>query len=98
MQEQNRARCPVSCLIFFPKKSSKIPPQNESLNSAKFAGGYPNGNTFGTVVYATERSNIDTVMIGGRNAKQNGKVVGVDTVRLHAAIVVFHPLDISYWF
>ena len=47
---------------------------------------YPNGNAFGTVVHATERSNIDTVMIGGRIVKQSGKVVGVDRARLHAAI------------
>ncbi|WP_174872087.1 amidohydrolase family protein [Pectobacterium polaris] len=47
---------------------------------------YPSGNAFGTVVHATERSNIDTVMIGGRIVKQNGKVLGVDSTRLHAAI------------
>ncbi|MDR6295007.1 5-methylthioadenosine/S-adenosylhomocysteine deaminase [Pantoea dispersa] len=47
---------------------------------------YPNGNAFGTVVHATERSNIDTVMIGGRIVKQNGKVLGVDSERLRAAI------------
>ncbi|WHA01710.1 amidohydrolase family protein [Klebsiella michiganensis] len=47
---------------------------------------YPNGNAFGTVVHATERSNIDTVMIGGRIVKQNGMVVGVDRARLHTAI------------
>lgn len=47
---------------------------------------YPSGNVFGTVVHATERSNIDTVMIGGRIVKQNGKVLGVDRKRLHEAI------------
>ncbi|WPP87196.1 amidohydrolase family protein [Acinetobacter pittii] len=47
---------------------------------------YPSGNAFGTVVHATERSNIDTVMIGGRIVKQNGKVLGVDSKLLHAAI------------
>jgi len=47
---------------------------------------YPSGNAFGTVVHATERSNIDTVMIGGRIVKQNGKVLGVDSARLRAAI------------
>lgn len=47
---------------------------------------YPSGNAFGTVVHAAERSNIDTVMIGGRIVKQNGRVVGVDSARLHAAI------------
>lgn len=47
---------------------------------------YPSGNAFGTVVHATERSNIDTVMIGGRIVKHNGKVRGVDSTRLRAAI------------
>jgi len=47
---------------------------------------YPTGNAFGTVVHATERSNIDTVMIGGRIVKQGGKILGVDSARLHAAI------------
>ncbi|EMJ5881365.1 amidohydrolase [Enterobacter cloacae subsp. dissolvens] len=47
---------------------------------------YPSGNAFGTVVHATERSNIDTVLIGGRIVKQNGKVLGVDSARLRAVI------------
>lgn len=47
---------------------------------------YPSGNAFGTVVHAAERSNIDTVMIGGRMVKRNGKVLGVDSERLRAAI------------
>ncbi|QZC96884.1 amidohydrolase family protein [Pseudomonas sp. ERGC3:05] len=47
---------------------------------------YPSGNAFGTVVHAAERSNVDTVMIGGRIVKRNGKVLGVDSERLRAAI------------
>ncbi|MGK3142238.1 amidohydrolase family protein [Pantoea sp. C2G6] len=47
---------------------------------------YPAGNAFGTVVHAAERSNIDTVMIAGRIVKQGGKVFGVDSARLRAAI------------
>ncbi|RJF57920.1 amidohydrolase [Serratia inhibens] len=47
---------------------------------------YPSGNAFGTVVHAAERSNIDTVMIGGRVVKRDGKVLGVDSERLRAAI------------
>ena len=47
---------------------------------------YPSGNAFGTVVHATERSNIDTVMIGGRIVKRSGKVLGVDSERLRAMI------------
>lgn len=51
---------------------------------------YPSGNAFGTVVHAAERSNIDTVMIGGRIVKQAGKVLGVDSARLRAAIDESH--------
>ncbi|MCL6407680.1 amidohydrolase [Dickeya dadantii] len=47
---------------------------------------YPVGNAFGTVVHAAERSNIDTVMIGGRVVKRDGKVLGVDSKRLREAI------------
>lgn len=47
---------------------------------------YPSGNAFGTVVHAAERSNIHTVMIGGRIVKQDGRVVGVDSKRLRAAV------------
>ncbi|WP_151789002.1 amidohydrolase family protein [Acinetobacter seifertii] len=47
---------------------------------------YPSNNAFGTVVHATERSNIDTVIIGGRIVKRDGKVLGVDSERLRAAI------------
>ncbi|MFG0680256.1 amidohydrolase family protein [Pseudomonas sp. xss_4] len=47
---------------------------------------YPVGNAFGTVVHAAERSNVDTVMIGGRIVKRDGKVLGVDSQRLRAAI------------
>ncbi|MGY2440187.1 amidohydrolase family protein [Pseudomonas sp. SDO52101_S400] len=47
---------------------------------------YPSGNAFGTVVHAAERSNIDTVIIGGRVVKQGGKVLGVNNEQLRAAI------------
>jgi cytosine/adenosine deaminase-related metal-dependent hydrolase len=47
---------------------------------------YPSGNAFGTVVHAAERSNVDTVMIGGRIVKQGGKVLGVNSEKLRAAI------------
>ncbi|WP_017904571.1 amidohydrolase family protein [Pseudomonas asplenii] len=47
---------------------------------------YPSGNAFGTVVHAAERSNVDTVMIGGRILKRGGKVLGVDNEQLRAAI------------
>jgi 5-methylthioadenosine/S-adenosylhomocysteine deaminase len=43
---------------------------------------YPSNNAIGTVVQAAERSNIDTVIIGGRVRKAGGKVVGLDMRRL----------------
>lgn len=56
------------------------------LISAQDINLYPSGNAFGTVVHAAERSNVDTVIIGGRIVKRDGKVLGVDSERLRAAI------------
>lgn len=47
---------------------------------------YPANNAFGTVVHATERSNIDTVIINGQAVKQHGAVVGMDARKLRMAI------------
>jgi 5-methylthioadenosine/S-adenosylhomocysteine deaminase len=47
---------------------------------------YPSNNAVGTVVQAAERSNIDTVIIGGRVRKYRGSVVGLDMSRLKAAV------------
>lgn len=47
---------------------------------------YPSNNAVGTVVQAAERSNIDTVIIGGRVRKYRGEVVGLDTKRLKAMV------------
>jgi 5-methylthioadenosine/S-adenosylhomocysteine deaminase len=47
---------------------------------------YPVNNAIGTVVHAAERSNIDTVIIGGRVRKRGSVVLGVDQARLRAAI------------
>src|SRR6202030_2551476 len=47
---------------------------------------YPSNNAVGTVVQAAERSNIDTVIIGGRVRKYRGRVVGLDMVSLKAMI------------
>jgi cytosine/adenosine deaminase-related metal-dependent hydrolase len=47
---------------------------------------YPSNNAVGTVVQAAERSNIDTVIIGGRVRKYRGQVVGLDMVNLKAMI------------
>jgi cytosine/adenosine deaminase-related metal-dependent hydrolase len=47
---------------------------------------YPSNNAIGTVVQAAERSNVDTVIIGGRVRKYRGKVVGLDMKRLKAMV------------
>jgi 5-methylthioadenosine/S-adenosylhomocysteine deaminase len=47
---------------------------------------YPSNNAVGTVVQAAERSNIDTVIIGGRVRKYRGKVVGLDMKRLKTMV------------
>ena len=47
---------------------------------------YPVNNAIGTVVHAAERSNVDTVIIGGRLRKRDGVVLGVDRAKLRAAI------------
>ena len=43
---------------------------------------YPSNNAVGTVVQAADRGNIDTVIIGGRIRKQNGKLLGLDMNRV----------------
>ena len=43
---------------------------------------YPSNNAIGSVVQAADRSNVDTVIIGGRIRKQNGRLVGLDMNRL----------------
>jgi 5-methylthioadenosine/S-adenosylhomocysteine deaminase len=47
---------------------------------------YPSNNAVGTVVQAAERSNIDTVIIGGRVRKYRGKVIGLDMKRVKAMV------------
>ena len=47
---------------------------------------YPSNNAVGTVVQAAERSNIDTVIIGGRVRKYRGKVVDLTMRRLKAMV------------
>jgi cytosine/adenosine deaminase-related metal-dependent hydrolase len=47
---------------------------------------YPSNNALGTVVQAAERSNVDTVIIGGRVRKFRGKMLGVDMKQLRAMI------------
>jgi cytosine/adenosine deaminase-related metal-dependent hydrolase len=43
---------------------------------------YPSNNAIGTVVQAADRSNIDTVIIGGRVRKFQGGVAGLDMAKL----------------
>src|SRR5215467_6042116 len=43
---------------------------------------YPSNNAVGTVVQAADRSNIDTVIIGGRVRKFRGRLEGLDMARL----------------
>ena len=47
---------------------------------------FPLNNAVGTVVQAADRSNVDTVIIGGRVRKFRGKVVGLDMKRLLAMV------------
>jgi cytosine/adenosine deaminase-related metal-dependent hydrolase len=47
---------------------------------------YPSNNAIGTVVQAVERSNVDTVIIGGRIRKYAGKVIGLDMGRLKSMV------------
>jgi cytosine/adenosine deaminase-related metal-dependent hydrolase len=47
---------------------------------------YPVHNAIGTVVHAAERSNIDTVIVGGRIRKRDGVVLGLDQEKLRALI------------
>lgn len=47
---------------------------------------YPVNNAIGTVVHAAERSNIDTVIIGGRIRKRDGVVLGLDQAKLRSLI------------
>jgi 5-methylthioadenosine/S-adenosylhomocysteine deaminase len=46
---------------------------------------FPVTNAIGTIVQAVERSDVDTVMVGGRLRKRGGKLIGVDTEKLTAA-------------
>ena len=47
---------------------------------------YPSNNALGTVVQAADRSNVDTVIIGGRIRKLHGKLVGFDTERFRRIV------------
>ncbi len=47
---------------------------------------YPSNNAIGTVVQAADRSNIDTVIIGGRVRKFGGRMAGLDTRKLRRVV------------
>lgn len=44
---------------------------------------FPSHNALGTVVHAADRSNVDTVIVGGRIRKSGGKLVGLDRAKLN---------------
>lgn len=46
---------------------------------------YPSNNAIGTIVHAADRSNVDTVIIGGRVRKAGGKLLGLDMPALKKA-------------
>ncbi|REG51040.1 cytosine/adenosine deaminase-related metal-dependent hydrolase [Paraburkholderia sp. BL6669N2] len=46
---------------------------------------YPSNNAIGTIVHAAERSNVDTVIIGGRVRKSGGKLIGLNFPALKQA-------------
>ncbi|WP_231941443.1 amidohydrolase family protein [Burkholderia sp. PAMC 28687] len=46
---------------------------------------YPSNNAIGTIVHAAERSNVDTVIVGGRVRKSGGKLLGLDFPALKQA-------------
>ncbi len=43
---------------------------------------YPSNNALGTVVQAADRSNVDTVIIGGQVRKRGGRIAGLDMQKL----------------
>jgi 5-methylthioadenosine/S-adenosylhomocysteine deaminase len=47
---------------------------------------YPSNNAVGTVVQAADRSNVDTVIIGGRIRKRGGKIIGLDMQKLKRVV------------
>ncbi|MEX3955653.1 amidohydrolase family protein [Trinickia sp. EG282A] len=47
---------------------------------------FPVTNAIGTVVQAVERSDVDTVMVGGHIRKRAGRLVGVDVAKLEADV------------
>ncbi|KVN53242.1 amidohydrolase [Burkholderia anthina] len=49
---------------------------------------FPSNNAIGTVVHAAERSNVDTVIIGGRVRKRSGALVGLNLEKLKRATEV----------
>jgi len=46
---------------------------------------FPSNNAIGTIVHAAERSNVDTVIVGGRVRKAGGNLLGLDKATLKRA-------------
>jgi len=47
---------------------------------------FPVTNAIATIVQAIERSNVDTVIVGGQVRKRAGKLVGIDVAKLQAEV------------
>ena len=46
----------------------------------------PVNNVYGAIVLAMDSSNVDTVLIGGKILKRDGKLVGVDIERVRREV------------
>jgi cytosine/adenosine deaminase-related metal-dependent hydrolase len=72
-----------------PNRIGSITPGKEAdlvLISADDINLYPSNNALGTVVQAADRSNVDTVIIGGRIRKRDGRIVDLDMMRLRRMV------------
>ncbi|MFF2911432.1 amidohydrolase family protein [Paenibacillus sp. NPDC057934] len=47
---------------------------------------FPSNHALGTVVQGADRGNVDTVIIGGSIRKLNGKLLGVDSIKLNELV------------
>ena len=47
---------------------------------------FPVTNAIGTIVQAVDRSDVDTVIVGGEIRKRGGKLVGIDRAKLQADV------------
>ena len=67
------------------RKIGTISPGKEAdliLTRADDVNLYPSNNALGTLVQAADRSNLDSVIIGGRFRKRGGRMIGLDMPKL----------------